>query len=184
MANQCIVIADRARARFFVVKEAEDPSVEGGPNLAEQEDMVNPEGQLTDAELFADRRSGHAYSAPAGGYAVNDGKDRERLESAHRFVTDLSAATAEFVRSRKADELVVVATPKFLGLLRPEIRKVLPKSTKLVELDEELTWHALPHIQDVLTRRGVLPPRELPDSVYTPRTQPPPSARRTRPRKP
>lgn len=161
-ARQCIVVADKARARLFSVEDSQETPFDAPlRRLTEHSDLVSPEGKLTDEELFRDRRSGRRSrsSVGGGGYGIDDGKDRRREETARRFAKEVVTATADLVRSRKLSELVLVASPKFLGLVRTEMRKALPKSVELTELAEDLTWHAQPQIEKVLTRHGVLETR-------------------------
>lgn len=112
--RQCIVIADRARARLFSVEEKRDtPFEEGHRRLREHRDLVNPEGALTDQQLFRDRRAGRRSrsSVGGGGYGLDDGKGRQRQESARRFARELVDATSELLRSRKSKRLLLVASP-------------------------------------------------------------------------
>jgi len=180
--RQCIVIADRARARLFSVEEEkETPFVEGRRRLREDRDLVSPEGKLTDEELFRDRRSGRRSrsSVGGGGYGTDDGKDRQRDESARRFAKEISAAASELVRTKKAKALVLVASPKFLGIVRSEVRKAIPKGVELTELPEDLSWHALGQLEKVLTRHGVF---DSPEPVVEYRARTPSRNAKKRPR--
>jgi protein required for attachment to host cells len=171
--KQCIVVADRARARLFSVEDSNDtPFEEGHRHLHEHRDIVNPEGKLTDRELFRDTRGGRRAraSVSGGGYGIDDGKNRQRIESARRFAKELATAASELVRSQKSTSLVLVASPKFLGVVRAEVRKSIPKNTTLTELAEDLSWHATARLEQVLTRHGVLDSRE-PVVAYRPRAQ-------------
>lgn len=170
--NPCIVIADRARARLFSVAEPESTDFQAGGRLTEERVLVNPDGKSTDLQLFRDRTGRkNRMSVTGGGYGADDRREGERMETSRRFAKELAAAISELMRSRKSKELVIVATPKFLGAMRSEVRKALPKGAAITELAQDLSWHARPHIENVLTRRGVLSPRELPDVAYRPRAQ-------------
>jgi hypothetical protein len=73
-----------------------------------------------------------------------------------RFAKELATAASELVRSQKSKELVLVASPKFLGVAREEVRKALPKSVSLTELGEDLSRQATAQIEKVLARHGAL----------------------------
>lgn len=170
--NPCIVIADRARARLFSVAGTKAASFEPGGRLKEERVLVNPDGNTTDVQLFRDRSGRkNRMAVTGGGYGADDHRDRERMESARRFAKELAAAASELMKSRKSSELVLIAAPKFLGTVRAEVRKALPKGAPITELAEDLSWHAVPHIEDVLTQHEVLPPREFPKQAYRPRAQ-------------
>jgi protein required for attachment to host cells len=156
--RQCIVIADRARARLFSVEEERDtPFEEGRRRLKEHRDLVSPEGKLTDHDLFRDTRPGRRGrpAVASGGYTVDDGKSRQRAESARRFAKDLVEATADLLRARKPKRLLLIASPKFLGVLRRQLEPTIPKGVELAALAEDLSWHAPARIEQVLARRGV-----------------------------
>lgn len=181
--RQCIVIADRARARLFSVElERDTPFEEGHLRLREHRDLVSPEGTLTDKELFRDRRAGRRgrSSVSGGGYGLDDGKRRQREETARRFAKELVAATSELVRAQKPKRLLLVATPKFLGVLRPEIQQALPKSVEIAAFAEDLSWHAPAQIEKVLKRRGAFDSREAPEPE---RARPGKAVRKKMPRK-
>jgi len=158
--KQCIVVADKARARLFTIEDTNDsPFEERHRRLREHSDLVNPEGTLTDQEVFRDRPAGRwARRRPTGGggYGGEDGKLMPRRESVRRFAKELAAAASELVRSQKSKEVVLVASPKFLGVVRAEVRKALPKSVGLTELGEDLSRQATPQIERVLVRHGAL----------------------------
>ena len=162
--RQCIVIADRARGRLFSVEERKDtPFDEGHLHLVEHRDLVSPEGELTDRDTRAGRRS--RSSVGGGGYGIEGGKGRQRDESARRFAKDLVDATSELVRTRKPQRLLLVASPRFLGVIRPAMKRAI-QDIELMALAEDLSWHAPAQIEKVLTRRGALDSRG-PDSKRT-----------------
>jgi protein required for attachment to host cells len=157
--RQCIVIADKARARLFSVEDERDTPFEAARRrFRELRDLVNPEGRLTDQELFSDRRAGRrSRSAVVGaGYGIDDGKDGERNESTRRFARELVNATADLVRSRKPKKLLLVASPRFLGLVRSQMKQAIPKEVEITVLAEDLSRQAPAQIEKVLMRRGVL----------------------------
>jgi protein required for attachment to host cells len=142
--RQCIVIADRARARLFSVEERKDtPFDEGHRHLVEHRDLVSPEGELTDQQLFRDTRSGRRSrsSVGGGGYGIEDGKGRQREESTRRFAKELAEATSELIRSRKSKQLLLVASPRFLGVIRPAMKRAIP-NVELKVLAEDLSRQA------------------------------------------
>jgi protein required for attachment to host cells len=177
MASDCVVIADGGRARFFTVDWPKDERFESGPRLREHEDWANPEGKMTGLDLFTDVKSGRRQS-PGGGQAhlMDDHRDRHRREIDRRFAHSLARAIDEFVVKQRATRLILAADPRMLGTLREPLAKQLPSELKLEELCEDLSWHAVAHIEKVLTKRGLLPEKREPTaSIYRPRAQPPPA---------
>jgi protein required for attachment to host cells len=156
--KQCIVVADKARARLFTVEDTNDSPFETRHrHLRERADLVNPEGKLADQEVFRDRPAGVRIRPPVtrGVYGTDDGKSRPRRESTRRFARELARAASELVESEGSRELVLIASPRFLGVVRTEVRKALPKYVGLRGLGEDLSRHATPQIEKVLERHGV-----------------------------
>ena len=175
MPTQCLLVADSARARLFSVQDTLDESLSSGAMLRERQDLVNPPAKLQEQELPAkDRRGGRRNnhgSMRGGGYAVEDLEQSSHTENTRRFVRELVAAAASLVKSLRADQLVVVASPRLLGLLRPEIRKSV--DVDLVECAEDLTRQGPARIQKTLAARKLVPPRSLSEAFYRPRAQHP-----------
>ena len=128
MANTWIVAADSSRARVL--------QVAGRERLVEVEDMINPGGRMDDRELTTDA---HARFRGSSGPA----SDREET-SAHEHETDLFAKRiGDYLDKARTqhryDELVVVAPPKFLGLLRKKLGKEVEKLV-VDEVPKDLSW--------------------------------------------
>lgn len=179
--NRCVLVADRARARFFTIDESRDDS---GPPLTEHDDLVNPEGELTRKELFSDTRSGRRgrSSVAGGGYAMDKRVERHEDEFDRRFAREVATGAAEFVRSQSAGQLVVAASPRFLGHLRSQFERTMPEGVTVLELPTELTWHTTSRIRSKLSQQGLLQQKELPESAYRPRSRHPSKKKATRSR--
>lgn len=176
MPKRAIVVADRARARFVTIERPSDLEFEGGPTLVEHEDLVNPEATLMGRDLFANLKSGRGR-APGGGAAhgFDDHRGRHEQEMVRRFSRRISEAALAFVEEHGVTDLLVVAEPHVLGLLRNGFDALTARGIRLEEIAENLSWRSLPHIQDVLARRGLLQSRQAPATAYRPRGQPPSS---------
>ena len=139
MANTWIIAADSSRARFL--------QVAGRERLVEVEDMLNPGGRMDDSELTTDaqpRLSGHGGMGKPGGRTTSGpGSDREGT-SAQEHETELFAKRiGDYLDKARTqnryDELVVVAPPKFLGLLRKKLGKEVEKLVS-DEVPKDLSW--------------------------------------------
>jgi protein required for attachment to host cells len=152
--NTCIVVADGARARFFMLE-----TVEHRPErqrLREVDALTNPEGEETGRELFSNTRSG-TNRAPGGeAHEYDDHRERHRQELERRFARHLAESIRDFASSRVAAKVVIAAEPHLLGALRGPLAKTFPSATPLVELAEDLSWHTPERILSVLVRHGAL----------------------------
>jgi protein required for attachment to host cells len=160
---------------LFTVERPADSRFEGGPELVEHVDLVNPEGELTGEELFSDLKSGLGHASGGGpAHRFDDHRSQHQAEIARRFARFIVEAALRFVRERGANRLVIVAEPRMLGFLRAEL-DATKHGLRLDELAHDMSWHAVSHIQDVLTERGLVAARKAPSLAYRPPGQPPPS---------
>lgn len=171
LPNRCVLVADGARGRFFTI--VEDRGDKEGSRLLERSDFINPEGKLTDEEVFSDVASGrkNRSSVTGGGYSLDDENAGARDESLRRFARLLATEARAFVESHRAGELFIVATPRFLGVLRPEVVKSLPLGSKCSALPCEVSARKAWDIESILIRRGFLRAAPRPQNIYRPRAQ-------------
>jgi protein required for attachment to host cells len=127
MATTWIVAADSSRARIL--------QVAGRQRLDEVESLFNPEGRMNDRELTTDanpRRHG-----PGGQSAP------EEPSAVEHTVEVFSRRIGDYLEKARTDhrfhQLVLVAPPKFLGLLRKELGKEVGKLVA-DELPKDLSW--------------------------------------------
>lgn len=134
MPTTWILSANAGRARFF---EESDPA---GP-LQEIEDMVNSAAQLRTAESETDRLGptsasnsshniGHAGGAAAGmAHNAKAGAPNKQYEpnqtpaerATEMFAKDVSAYLLKAQQEGRFQQLIVSASPEFLGTLRQEL---------------------------------------------------------------
>jgi len=125
MANTWIVAADASRARVL--------QVAGPERLVEVDNLLNPDGRLEDREINTDARGRFS-----GGHTGEDdvGAVEHRTELfAKRLGDYLDKARTE----HRYDELVLVAPPKFLGMIRKELGKEVEKLVA-DEVPKDLSW--------------------------------------------
>lgn len=175
MIIQPILIADSARARIFVASDSED-----GFQLSEWINVANPEAGARDAALFRGSVSrGRASRAGTGtAHGLDDGRKRHRAETARKFAKDVAAAVRTLLDEVPSRQLIVIAEPRFLGVLRPALRRRTSSAVRLVELAEELSWRSTSQLQRALVKKGLLRPREVPPKGFRPRGQLPAATKR------
>ena len=166
MSETWIVVADSSRARIFTPSGEQPqpldeiihfvgragfagPEKLSSPHLEEVADLVHPAGRMTPEELEADRGGrvkGPGANEPYDSRHV-DFNHQMAEEFANQIVDHLSRANQE----QRFDDLVLVAPPLFLGVLR----KALPGSlTSLVtrEINKEYTKMTSEEIQERLSK--------------------------------
>ncbi len=106
-----VVVADNTRARVFSAPDSLR-------RLVEQEGFIHSEAHLSNQELVSDAagrsRDLHGTLDPA-----TSAKDHQR----HRFAKGLAKHLKAQYEQSHFDRLVLVAPPKFLGMLHKELPK-------------------------------------------------------------
>lgn len=124
-----VVVAESSRARIFSTKGRMSP-------LSEIEDLVHPEGRMREGDLVSDSPGSDGGSRGQGRHVIDDetsARGQHNIDFATRIANRLE-------RGRKEDdfdELVLIASPAFLGLLRSKLGKVLRERVSL-EIDKNL----------------------------------------------
>lgn len=137
MKSTWILVADNVHARIFTI---DTPSSE----LEELEGLTHTEGRLHDREITADL-PGRIKSADGSGHALEqptDPKQHEADNFAHGIAQHLEAAH----NKNKFEQLLIIAEPSFLGLLR----NCLSEHTKKLvcfELDKNITTQSAADIR-------------------------------------
>jgi protein required for attachment to host cells len=128
-----IVVADGARARFFMASEDGDSLVP-----ARAADMVAPLSRRPARDLKSDK-PGRSYSSSRSGvrHAFEPPHDYHKIEK-HRFAAALAKALDEASASKAFDQLVLVAPHRSLGELRT-LLSARVKSQISQEIPKDLT---------------------------------------------
>jgi protein required for attachment to host cells len=126
-----IIAADSSRARILQVTDRTK-------QLAEIEDLLNPEGRVHDRDLLAD---GHArFNGHGGGGPASDPEETSASEHATELFAKRVGDYLDKARTaHRYDRLHLIAPPKFLGRLRKELGKEVQKLVS-DELPKDLSW--------------------------------------------
>lgn len=145
MKSFWILVADSGRARIFT---ADTPS----SALEELEDIAHTEGRLYDREITSDLPGRMRYTSSAGnvgGHAYDPASNPKKHE-ANNFARSIAQHLEEALNENKFAQLVIIAEPSFLGMLRNNLSEQV-KKTVCLELDKSITTHSAADI------RGHLP---------------------------
>jgi protein required for attachment to host cells len=147
MMNTCIAVVDATRARLFSLER---------DSMRELRDLVNPTRRRTPHELFSDSRPG---TGRTGGrqFGFDDHRDAHIDEIdevfARSIVTDLRAVLGEIGARR----LVLCASPRMLGMLRPMIETLATGQLEIEEVARDLVKLPPARLRAHLSRIGALP---------------------------
>lgn len=135
----CVVVADQSEARVYLLR---------GAAMRLAASLDHPAARRHDRDLKSDRPGRVFDRAPpargrrgATAHHATGGEHTPRRQSAIVFAREIAAAIAETARDSKLDRIVLVAPPRFLGMLR----HALPARLRM-QVDVELAkdWVHLP----------------------------------------
>ena len=110
MSYHWLLIADASRARVIAADERLNI-------VAPIEDLVHPASRLHTHELLSDDR-GRSRAGPEGPHSAFDGES-DRTDTEHdAFAREVAHLCEEGLDRGDYERLIIVAPPRFLGLLR------------------------------------------------------------------
>ena len=115
MSRIRIVVADQAEAIFY-----DTPSLQAQPK--EVAHISDPLAHQHDRDFSSDR-PGRSYESVGGQRHAIEREDDPRQREAVKFAKRISRRLDEARRKGEYDELIVVAGPPFLGLMRKEMSR-------------------------------------------------------------
>jgi protein required for attachment to host cells len=137
----CVVVADSSRARILVAES------EHGP-LVDERDYIHAESRLREQDLVSDGTGSESDSGGLGKHSMGHEKAAHQKE-AETFAHELCDEIDKLRRTRDLRRIYLVASPKFLGLLRSGISK---QCAELVagEVNKDLVDHSIEDIRSHL----------------------------------
>ncbi len=119
MPNRWIVTADKSKARFFKSLP--------GKKLEELETLTHPASRLNEKDMASDRPGLSMDKGSEGRHGLEPSSDPKRQEAV--IFSRIVAAKLDKARSlQQFQELIIVAPPAFLGMLREQLSKQVTQS--------------------------------------------------------
>ncbi len=133
MSKTLILVAEGSRAKLYA-------AVSPTAALTELEDFNLPEGRMHEGDLVSDKPGSDGGVVGQGRHVIDN--RTSATEVAHAAFAKTLVERLEGGRNaREFDQLVMMAPPAFLGLLRGELS---PELSKMVveEIDKNLVLHS------------------------------------------
>ena len=140
----CVVVADSSRARILVAESGHSP-------LVDERDYIHPESRYREQDLVSDGSGSETDSGGFGKHSMGHEKVAHQKE-AETFAHELRDEIDKLRRTSDLRRIYLVASPKFLGLLRSSISK---QCTELLagEVNKDLVDHSIEDIRTHLPKR-------------------------------
>ncbi len=139
----CVVVADSSKARILLAES-------GYGALTDDRDFVHPESRLREQDLVTD---GAGNEIDSGGYGKHSmgHENAAHQKHAETFASELCGEIDKLRRNSDLHKIYLVASPKFLGLLRSSISK---QCTELLvgEINKDLVNHSIEDIRSHLPK--------------------------------
>ena len=165
MNRNCVVVAGGSRARFFSLQDPQVPEMESGPNLVELSDLVNPEKDARQRDLWSETKSGRNRSAAAGAaHGYDDHREQHEDEFERRFARSVAEECLRLAQSHGTRNVVLVAQKRMLGFLRTTLDPVFKAGVEIQELAKDLSKLPPKELHEHLAREGLLPRRRSPSA--------------------
>ena len=129
MYTTLVVVADSGRARVYGMEKKGKPMLE----LA---DLLHSEARMREHEIVSDR-AGRAFDSRGSGRHAMEQSSPFRVQEATKFAQQVCAFIDTEMNKHNFTDLVLIAAPEFLGIMRKTLSK---EAGKLVsrEIDKDL----------------------------------------------
>jgi protein required for attachment to host cells len=157
MNDCCVVVADAARARLYLLGKAEDLNT--GSRLIERADLVDTKYLARGAEApgVTSERNTNRRAGPLHPYGEK--RKVHRLVVEERFAHAVAREAQKLTRCWLTGVVMLVAEPRMLGLLREPLRSALNENIELKELAKDYMHLAPAELQRRLNLSGPQPSR-------------------------
>lgn len=158
MSHNTVVVADSARARFFIERFVRHPAARTDHRLEELADLVHPEARMSDEDRLSESRPGSFRSAGgAPGHALDDRRDARRDEQDRQFAAEIVQTALKFCRDQDAPRLVLAADPRMLGFLRQHTEPLIKQGIALRDIAKDFSRLRPDEIHALLCKAELLP---------------------------
>ncbi len=130
MKRTWVLVADSCRARIFSADKSNGP-------ISEIETLAHPEARLHERDITSDV-PGHSFSSHGPGRHAMGADTGPKQNGAINFAKRVAGRLDLARHQGNFDQLMIVAAPTFLGMLRNELSQATANSLSL-EMNKDLT---------------------------------------------
>lgn len=142
--KQWVIVADESEAIIFTRKGRRAA-------LSEMSRLHNETARMKSGDLLADREGRAFDSHGHGRHAVERENADPRRQAAITFARTVAARIAKAAhKGGEFDDLILVAAPRFLGLLREALATTSGKITPYLSIDKDVVQHDAEFIRDLI----------------------------------
>lgn len=157
MNKSLVVVIDSTKSRFLTLELTDFTEYEAGAHLIEHEGLLNPEGETQGQELWSSTKTGRNRGSRGQAHSYDDHRENHVVEFERRFAQATATQIGNLVQMHQIQQLILIAEPQILGLMREVLAHGMPMHLKINELAKNLC-HLKPHeLHEYLANQGLLP---------------------------
>ncbi len=161
MNKSLIAVIDGTKARLLTVKYPDFPEYESGPDLIERGCLTSTAKELQGKDLWSNTKTGSNHSSGSKGHNYDDHRDNHLQEFERSFAKEIANHASKLISQEDLRQLILVAEPQILGLLRNALQGNLPKNIKVEEIAKDLCKYKPQQIQEYLAGLNLIPARKF-----------------------
>ena len=157
MVKFAVAVLNGTQARFFILDSAAISEYESSPNLIEQEGLSDATKELHGQELWANTKTGRNRGTSGQAHSYDDHRQNHEIEFEKRFANKISSAMLNLIKTNQARQLILVAEPQILGMMREAMTDKSFNSLKIKEVAKDICHFNVNQIHDYLAKKELLP---------------------------
>ena len=157
MVKFAVAVINGTQARFFTLDSAATSEYESGPNLIEHESLADSTQELRGQELWANTKTGRNRVGSGQAHSYDDHRQNHEIEFEKRFASKISSAMLNIIQTNQARQLILVAEPQILGMMREAMADNLFKTLNIKEVAKDICHFNVNQIHDYLAKKKLLP---------------------------
>ncbi|MGF1488560.1 MAG: host attachment protein [Prochloraceae cyanobacterium] len=161
MNQSLVAVIDGTKARFFTLESASLPEYQSGPNLIECNAIFDRAKELQGKELWANTKTGRNRGKGSRSHGYDDRRSNHLNQFELRFAKEIVNQILQLTQRYRSPEIVLVAEPQILGMLREVLYPIITKNLKIQELAKDLCKLKSQAIHEYLAKKEILPARKV-----------------------
>lgn len=157
MGKFAVAVINGTQARFFTLDSAAISEYESSPNLLEHPGLSEPTKEMLGQELWANTKTGRNRGTSGQAHSYDDHRQNHEIEFEKRFANEITNTMLNIVQTHQARQLILVAEPQILGLMREAMTDKLFKNLNIKEVAKDICHFSVTQIHDYLAKKELLP---------------------------
>jgi protein required for attachment to host cells len=152
-----VAAIDGSKARFLTLAAVSDPVFDPSPKLIEHEGLTLPEGELAGGELWSSTKTGRNRGSQGQSHSYDDHRQQHLIEFERHFANSIASQMNQLIQDHQIQEVLLIAAPQILGIMREALASALPKTMKITDLNKDLCQLTPHEIHQYLAEKDLLP---------------------------